>query len=302
MATVNPNVAAITGYVEQHTLPLLAKTVLGAKTPSIVYLQTGVKGKTALNILSTDVEFGCGENCGFNETGATTYSQREIDPAHINIDMAICDRKLLDTWANYEVKVAAGQRELPFAEEWTNEIVKNTQDKLEKFLWNGGTVCEKEYDGYVAILEDAEATVDAEEGATNYKAIVDGYLALPAEVQAADDVVAFVSYPVFNALVQEVLAASHYHLDTDNTGYVVLPGTQVKVYATQGLSAPTEAGDTIAVIGRASNFVYGVDMASDSEVFDLWYSKDQKSFMLNISFNAGMQIAFPDEALLVKKG
>ena len=40
-------------------------------------------------------------------------------------------------------------------------------------------------------------------------------------------------------------------------------------------------------------------MEGDDEKFDLWYSKDNQEFRLAINFNAGVQVAFPDEIVLV---
>ena len=44
MATNNPNVDAIVGYVEQHNLPLLSKSILGATSTQYFNSMTGVKG------------------------------------------------------------------------------------------------------------------------------------------------------------------------------------------------------------------------------------------------------------------
>ena len=119
---------------------------------------------------------------------------------------------------------------------------------------------------------------------------------MPDTVQAADDVVVFVSYKSYNKLVQEILSASHYHLDVNNLeDGVVLPGTRVKVVPTQGIGSGNQ-DKTLAVMGRASNFYFGTDMRGDSEVFDLWYSQDNREFRLAIEFTAGVQVAFPDEA------
>ena len=46
------------------------------------------------------------------------------------------------------------------------------------------------------------------------------------------------------------------------------------------------------------NLFYGVDMADDAESFDIWYSKDAQEFRVAIKFNAGSQIAFPDQVVL----
>ena len=297
MATTNPNVDAIVGYVEQQRVPLIGKSVLGAKAPQYFNLMTGVKGTTALNIINADPALQCGNACGFTSENDTTFSQREIEPIPFKVNMTFCDKNLLDTWANYEVKVAAGIKSLPFEEEWTDQIVARVQDKLEKFIWAGGQYCEKTVKGIEGILNTENGIkVTATSGDSIYTKLVELFLALPDTVQAADDVVAFVNYKSYNKLVQEILSASHYHLDVTNLeDGIVLPGTRVKVIPSQGIGSGT-ADKTLAVIGRASNFYFGTDMRGDSEVFDLWYSKDNREFRLAIEFVAGAQVAFPDEA------
>lgn len=297
MATNNPNVDAIVGYVDKQRVPLIGKSVLGAKAPQYFNLMTGVKGTTALNILNADPALQCGNACGFQSENDTTFTQRNMEVIPFKVNMTFCDKNLLDTWANYEVKVAAGLKNLPFEEEWTGQIVAKVQDKLEKFIWAGGTYCEKTVKGIEQILNtEGGNKVTIAKGDSIYTKLVDLYLALPATVQAADDVIAFVHYQTYNKLVQEILTASHYHLDVTNLeDGIVLPGTRVKVIPTQGIGS-ANGDQTIAIIGRASNFYFGTDMRGDSEVFDLWYSKDNREFRLAIEFTAGAQVAFPDEA------
>lgn len=297
MATNNPNVDAIVGYVDKQRVPLIGKSVLGAKAPQYFNLMTGVKGTTALNILDADPALQCGNACGFSSANGTTFSQRNMEAIPFKVNMTFCDKNLLDTWANYEVKVAAGIKNLPFEEEWTGQIVAKVQDQLEKFIWAGGTYCEKTVKGIEQILNtEGGKKVTIAKADSIYTKLVDLYLALPQTVQAADDVITFVNYYTYNKLVQELLSASHYHLDVTNLeDGIVLPGTRVKVIPTQGIGS-ANADKTVAVMGRASNFYFGTDMRGDSEVFDLWYSQDNREFRLAIEFTAGAQVAFPDEA------
>lgn len=296
MATNNPNVDAIVGYVDKQRVPLIGKSVLGAKAPQYFNLMTGVKGTTNLNILNADPALQCGNACGFNSENDTTFTKREMQVIPFKVNMTFCDKNLLDTWANYEVKVAAGIKNLPFEEEWTGQIVAKVQDKLEKFIWTGGTYCEKTVKGIEDILKDEGGIKVTAAADSIYTKLVDLYLALPETVQAADDVITFVNYQSYNKLVQEILSASHYHLDVTNLeDGIVLPGTRVKVIPTQGIGSGNQ-DKTLAVMGRASNFYFGTDMRGDSEVFDLWYSQDNREFRLAIEFTAGAQVAFPDEA------
>ena len=297
MATNNPNVDSIVGYVDKQRVPLIGKSVLGAKAPQYFTLMTGVKGTTNLNILNADPALQCGNACGFNSETDTTFTTRQIEAIPFKVNMTFCDKNLLDTWANYEVKVAAGIKNLPFEEEWTGQIVAKVQDKLEKFIWAGGTYCNKTVKGIEQTLStEGGHKVTLSTGDSIYTKLVNLYLTLPEAVQAADDVIAFVSYQAYNKLVQEILSASHYQLDVNNLeDGIVLPGTRVKVVPTQGIGSGNE-NKTLAVIGRASNFYFGTDMRGDSEVFDLWYSQDNREFRLAIEFVAGAQVAFPDEA------
>ena len=81
------NVASLPAYVEERRLPIISKIILGAKTAELLTLATDVKGKTALNLLNTEVVFGDGSTCGWNEAGTSTLSQRYIDPAILKVKL-----------------------------------------------------------------------------------------------------------------------------------------------------------------------------------------------------------------------
>lgn len=301
----NPNVEQITGYVEQHNLPLLSKSIIGSTTTKYFNLMTGVKGTAALNILDADPALQCGNACGFDPENDTTFTQREIKAIPFKVNMTFCDKNLLDTWANYEVKVAAGLKNLPFEEEWTNQIVDKVKVQVEDFIWNGGEYCGAESKGILGILgEEGGAGATYSGGTTTYNALVSAYLDLDPAIQSKDDVVIFTSFKRYNELIQELLSASHYHLDVTNYEEgVVLPGTRVKVIPISAIPETYSGGATdqelYGVIGRLSNFYYATDLRGDEEKFDLWYSKDNREFRLAIEFTAGAQVAFPNEAGLI---
>lgn len=46
------NVSSLTQYVDEQRLPLIRKAVLAPKSADLFNLQTGVKSKAALNILT----------------------------------------------------------------------------------------------------------------------------------------------------------------------------------------------------------------------------------------------------------
>ena len=119
----------------------------------------------------------------------------------------------------------------------------------------------------------------------------EAYAALPCAVAGKSDVVVFVSCATFRAWMQELVAANLYHYDPREAADMeyMLPGANVRVIAVPGMA------DNKAVAGRLSNFFYGTDLESDMETFDLWYSKDNREFRIDVSFIAGVQIAYPSE-------
>lgn len=295
----NPIVTAITGYVDESKEQLIAKTVLGAKTASMLTLQSGVKGPVDLHILNTDVVFGDGSTCSFDPEGSNEISKRTLTPKYLKVNMEFCDKNFLDTYANHLVKIAAGQKSLPYEQEFTSDIVKNVNYKLEKMIWQGDSANGNEFDGLIKILgADGAIAVNEAKGTSAYAAIKDVYASVP-ESEMKEDLTIFVGAGLFRQFIQEIVALNLYHYDAnDKPLEYVLPGTSVKVVAVNGLN-DTVGADYI-VAASLSNLFYGCDLSDDQEKWDMWYSKDNRTFRLAIEFMAGVQVAFPSNAVLGK--
>ena len=133
------NVEELTQYVDEQRVPLIGRTVRSGKTAKMLNLQTGVKGKSALNILNSTTTFGDGSTCGWNAAGASKLSQRNIETGQIKVNIAFCDKELLKYWAGYGVKVAVGDKTLPFAEQFIADQINNISKQLEVAIWQGDT-------------------------------------------------------------------------------------------------------------------------------------------------------------------
>lgn len=281
-------VSSLPEYVEQRREELIAKSVMGAKTLDFINLQTGVKGPTALNLIDFDIQLQ-DDACGWNEAGTSTLTQRIIDAKPFRVNMAVCDKNLYGTWAQYQVKVAAGKvaSDLPFEQDFVNGVLNGIQERVEELIWQGDASNAGEFDGFLTILGSATTAT----GTTKMDLISEAYAALPCEVAGKSDVVIFVSCATFRAWMQELVAANLYHYDPKEASAMeyMLPGANVRVIAVPGMA------DDAAVAGRLSNFFYGTDLESDMETFDLWYSKDNREFRIDVSFIAGVQIAYPSE-------
>lgn len=295
----SPIVTSLPSYVEQRRLPLIGKAVLGAVTAKLLTLQTDIKHSAALNLLTTDVAFGNGADCGWNEAGTATMSQRTITVGNIKINMAFCDKKLLATWAGYEVRVAAGEKDLPFEEYFVEELIKAIQSAVEKAIWQGDTASSdanlNKFDGLLKILGADAGTIDETiaAGATYIAAVQQMLTAIPAAA-IAEDTVIFASPEFIQAYGQALVSANLYHyIAGEDFDTFRIPGSRVRLVAAPGLT-----GTSKLVAGRLSNMFYGTDMMGDEEKFDIWYSKDNREFRVAVEFNAGVQVAFPDHIVL----
>ena len=235
--------------------------------------------------MDTTVQFGDGSACGWNEAGTSTITQREINPASIKVNMSFCDKAMQKYFMNHQIAVAAGRSTLPFEEQFIAGVVEGVGKKLEDAIWNGVTINEVQYDGFVQIV-----TRQATTGSTVYDSVRNLYNGIPSA--SLMDTVIFIGIDGFRSLAGELTAKNLYHYDpkVDEAFEMILPGTTTKVIGVPGLD-----GSNKAYAINTKHAFYGTDMQNDNETFDFWYSKDNQEFRLAINFVEGVQVAFPDE-------
>lgn len=298
------DVNTISSYVEEKKLPLIKEAVIGNRTAKEFNLMTGVKGATNLNLLETEVSFGNGADCGWDEAGTSTLTKRVLTPGAIKVNMSFCDKKLLGTWANYLVRVAAGQKTLPFEEEFISGVINGVKANLEKAMWQGdtnsGDVNLNKFDGLIKIAANASLanTITFDSSSTIASRVNAVYADIPAEAYTKGAVVLYMGSDDYRKYVQELVANGNLVLNA-GSGAVLdaikmpaemyIPGTNVIVIPVNGLD-----GTSKMYASYKDNFVYGVDLAGDEEKIEFWYSQDNREFRLAIEFIAGVQVAYPD--------
>lgn len=293
MSATNPLVSGLTSYVEERASDLLVKSVLDGKSRRAFNLITDVKGPTTLNEMVNDIEFKA-LDCNWSPSGTTEFSQRVLTPAALEVQIPFCDKNLLKTFAQYEVKVAAGMETLPFEEKWTNDIVARVNEKIEKMIYQGVSGQTNEFEGLISILSSDDATVQyqAPSGTTAYEFLKGVALNIPVQVK---NPVILCSTPLYREFMQDLVAANLFHFDPANgENEYRLPGTDIKVIAVDGLIG----ADQYAIGADMNNLFYGCNLESDDATFDLWYSKDNREFRFDLAFIAGVQVAWPDEVVL----
>ena len=303
MATQNFIVTSLPDYVKNNKELLVNKFgLLGNGTRKRISIQTGVKGKEALNDLDMTVVLQDGTECNFTPEGSANLTQREIETALIKVDMEFCPRKLRGKYAEYLVRnnaFAEGEK-LPFEEYVMNYIIDSINDQIETMMWQGDKTLvddktRKWIDGFLKIAKTEEDVIDVAIAAnkTAHDAILDVYMAIPEGILEMSPEI-YVSPALFRKFIQEMVAKNWYQITVGAPqDDFILPGTDVKVVKTKGL-----AGTKNIVATFPQNLFYACDMEGDEETIDLWYSKDDRVFKLEALWNSGVQIAYPDMLVL----
>ena len=160
-----------------------------------------------------------------------------------------------------------------------------------------------EFDGLLKTLQANGNTTIVTTGAssvTSYNFIKQVASKMPASILDKEDLVILVSMPMYMSYIQDLVSANLYHYNPENgENEYKLPGTNIRVIGVNGLNNTSSYDYVIA--GSLSNMFYGTNLEDGEEIFDLWYSKDNREFRLAIEFVAGVQVAYQNEIVLGKR-
>jgi hypothetical protein len=293
-------VTGLPNYVEQNQAPLLRKMVLGGKTINRIGKQLGIKTSAALNYLETSPTFQEGKGCGFTPQGSATLSQRTITTGMIKVNMTICPDTLLGKYAEHLVEIGAGKEKLPFEQEVAESIVNNIDTKMEKAIWQGDTASLdadlQHFDGLLKIIgaEDNAVKVTVS-GTSAYDAIKSIVKKIPANTLKKGAEI-YVAPDMFLNFMLELVEKNYFHYSAGEGAMpeeFPFPATNIKVVSTEGLAG---AGKMVAAYPQ--ELFFGTDLMDNKEELKLWFSDDDDLFKMKAKWNAGTQVAFPDEVVL----
>lgn len=297
------NVSALTAYVADSKDILLSNIVLGRGTRERISIQTGVKYKMKLHPLTVTPTFQSGSACGFSASGSVDVSEREITAPQLKVNLEICPDDLVGKYAEYLVSIRAQANPMPFEQYIMEGITNGINKNLDTLIWQGdvsqtGDAIKKWADGFLEIAKDEAASVtevSIASGQTAYQGIKACLLAIPAKTLARGGVEIYVSPEIYRAYMQDLVAANLYHYNpgSEDLGEVFIPGSNVKVVSTIGLTGSKKILATFA-----KNLFYGTDLENNNEELKVWFSDDDDIYKIKAKWNSGMQIAFPDEVVL----
>jgi hypothetical protein len=303
------NLAGLSTYTNQQTLPLITKSLFNARTISLINKQVGVKYVSALNLLDTTTAFTYGNTCGFNGSGNTTdFTQRNLTAVHVKVHEAICPKSLEQYWMQTQLTAGSMPTTIPFEQVYAEQKVASIQKALETAVWQG-TGSAGSITGFASIFATASVT---DLNASAYGWATDLSFAtlqstpanaikllntfetyLPADIKGYDDVAIFCGVDVFTAIKQGLVAENYFNISYLNgveNFELTLPGSNIKLYGVNGLN-----GTYDLYAGRASHMVFGTDLLNEEERFEIFYAKEADEVRFVAEFKAGVEIAFPDQ-------
>lgn len=297
-------VSSISGFTDQVGGELLAKALVDATTPKYVNVRLGIKGTQALNLLDSSPTFQSGA-CGWNATGTTTFTQRDITTCPERINEALCYKDLYDTYQSMLMKPGQTSEVVPFESQIADLKVKQIQQRIEQQLWQATVSGGDCFDGFKTLIATGTTGVANSSGVTfsssadygvsgNPITEVDKLInVLDDNASSREDLVCFMSFANYRLYVQALTRANffaNYIGGSEAIGNMNLvaqhPNANVKIIPTIGLNASNQV-----VIGPAQFMVVGFDLLSDHERLDMWWSRDNDELRIRANYNYGAQIA-----------
>lgn len=311
------DLSALTNYVEENAQQLTAAAIFSAKTASLIEakgnVQVGIKSAETINVLTTDAVFQAGGTCGFNSSGTTSITQRQITVGKIKVQEAICPKTFEAKYTQKALRVGSTYDYMAYATDFTNQKIQRIGAALETAIWQGdtasGTANLNKFMGFGTIINALGfgGSGDPINGNTsalttltkaNVRQAVDEiFQAIPAALLDKDDFVIFCGNDTFREYVVALREANLFHYSVDAANMeIIVAGTNIKLIGVNGLNG------TDYMVGICmSNMYLGTDMLNEQDKFELFHAKEADEMRFAVEFKLGCQVAFTDEIVFWKK-
>ena len=299
------DVSGLAAYVDEQREDLIVKSVTEARTLQYVTIQQGIKGSQELKLMDDSIIYQDGD-CTMTPDGDTIFTDRAIAVETLGYMKRFCQKDLAGFWTQLALTpgASAEDKNLPFEAQITNYLLSLHALELDKLIWKGnkatGTGNLQWMNGYRQFLTTANGCVNlntsavASIDASNaYDVFYECFTNTPEAVAESADFVCFAGRENFNYLMKNLVDLNFFHYSPAQIATmeeIIVPGTDMRVVKVPGLNTL----DNIYT-GKASHFVFGTDLSSDFDNYDLWYSQDDDVIYIRSKFRAGVQVPFLDQ-------
>ena len=296
------DVSGLAAYVDEQREQLTVRAVTEAKTLQYITIQEGIKGSEEIKLLDDSIVYQAGD-CSMSPSGDTVFTDRAIAVETLGFMKSFCNKDLAGFWTQLGLRpgAMAEDKNLPFEQQIIDYLLKLHSRELDSLIWKGnkatGTGNLQWMNGFRQFLTTGNGCVNlntsstASISATNaYDVFYESFENTPANIAESADFVCFTGRENFNFLIKDLVDQNFFHYSPAaiaTMDEVIVPGTNMRVVKVNGLN-----GLDNIYTGRASEFVFGTDLRSDFDNFELWYSQDDDVLYLRSKFRAGVQVPF----------
>ena len=296
------DVSGLAAYVDEQRDQLTVRAVTEAKTLQYITIQEGIKGSEEIKLLDDSIVYQAGD-CSMTPSGDTVFTDRAIAVETLGFMKSFCNKDLAGFWTQLGLRpgAMAEDKNLPFEQQIIDYLLKLHSYELDKLIWKGnkstGTGNLQWMNGFRQFLTTGNGCVDLNTSSTAsisaanaYDVFYEAFENTPANIAESADFVCFTGRENFNFLMKDLVDANFFHYSPAaiaTMDEVIVPGTNMRVVKVNGLN-----GLDNIYTGRASEFVFGTDLRSDFDNFELWYSQDDDVLYLRSKFRAGVQVPF----------
>jgi hypothetical protein len=296
------DVSGLAAYVDEQREDLITRSVTEAKTLRYITIQEGIKGSEEIKLLDDTLTYQAGD-CEMTPAGDTVFTDRAIAVETLGFMKSFCNKDLAGFWTQLGLRpgAMAEDKNLPFEQQIIDYLLKLHSRELDSLIWKGnkatGTGNLQWMNGYRQFLTTGNGCVNLNTSSTAsisasnaYDVFYESFENTPANIAESADFVCFTGRENFNFLIKDLVDQNFFHYSPAaiaTMDEVIVPGTNMRVVKVNGLN-----GLDNIYTGRASEFVFGTDLRSDFDNFELWYSQDDDVLYLRSKFRAGVQVPF----------
>lgn len=245
--------------------------------------ELGLYGPTRLNMAKSNAVIQ-DASCNFIPSGDTEISQRVIDVEHKVSDFSWCKEQ----WTKLKTGQEVYDNE---AFPYLRKLLDGKMDAINRSIEN-------------TIWSKIETIAGADVPAGNKKTTATGATAM-ATVELAianipenvlDKAKVYVSPSLYRQLLNELMHANLFHYKVDGGNEFVYPGSEITIHKAQGL-----AGSSKVYALDPSNVVIGTNKEREYTMVKSKTDELTDRFDGRVEWFLGVQIAFPDEVIVVTK-
>jgi hypothetical protein len=298
--------SGLTAYVDENDTQLLYQLQMESDLAPFAEVRSGIKGTERLHFMTTTATFQT-DACSYNASDATTFTEKDLTVGKIAVMEDICPKLLQGFWAQQILAAGSrGEEAIPqeVASAWMAKKLNLVKKQINVADWLGdtgsGSANLNKYNGLLLeIFADGSVvdgnTSDASTATTASNILArmeEMYLAIPEDLRAgAPDggtLKWFLPQAYLDMYVIALRDANLFHYKGEE-GVIKYYGTNIDLVPQVGLASQNKM-----VITTTDNIVIGVDLESDEDTLEVWYSKDDRTNHSLLAFKRGITYKYSD--------